>query len=55
MEPQPPAEPSPQIPEPYPPPGELDPPQPPQIPEPYPPPGELDPPQPPQVPEPGPL
>jgi hypothetical protein len=44
-----------EIPEPYPPPGELDPPQPPEIPEPYPPPGELDPPEPPQIPEPGPL
>ena len=42
----------PDIPEPYPPPGELDPPQPPDIPEPYPPPGETDPPAPPQIPEP---
>jgi hypothetical protein len=36
----------PEIPEPYPPPGELDPPEQPVIPEPYPPPGELDPPRP---------
>jgi hypothetical protein len=42
----------PDIPEPYPPPGELDPPTPPEIPEPYPPPGETDPPVPPQIPEP---
>jgi hypothetical protein len=42
----------PDIPEPYPPPGELDPPVPPDIPEPYPPPGETDPPAPPQIPEP---
>ena len=40
LEPQPP-----ELPEPYPPPGELDPPEPPQVPEPYPPPGELDPPE----------
>jgi hypothetical protein len=38
--------------EPYPPPGELDPPQPPEIPEPYPPPGEADPPTQPRIPEP---
>jgi hypothetical protein len=42
----------PDIPEPYPPPGELDPPAPPDIPEPYPPPGETEPPAPPQIPEP---
>jgi hypothetical protein len=42
----------PEIPEPYPPPGELDPPSHPDIPEPYPPPGETEPPAPPQVPEP---
>lgn len=42
----------PDIPEPYPPPGELDPPMHPDIPEPYPPPGETDPPAPPQIPEP---
>jgi hypothetical protein len=38
--------------EPYPPPGELDPPQPPEIPEPYPPPDEADPPTQPRIPEP---
>lgn len=43
---------TPDIPEPYPPPGETDPPQQPDIPEPYPPPGELDPPAQPDVPEP---
>jgi hypothetical protein len=42
----------PDLPEPYPPPGELDPPAPPQITEPYPPPDEADPPAPPQIPEP---
>ena len=39
------------IPEPYPPPGELDPPEPAVIPEPYPPPNEGDPPEPAVVPE----
>jgi len=42
------------VPEPYPPPGELDPPEPAVIPEPYPPPDEGDPPTPAIVPEPGP-
>ena len=44
----------PEVPEPYPPPGEVDPPQHPDVPEPYPPPGELDPPVPPDLPEPAP-
>lgn len=44
----------PEVPEPYPPPGEADPPQQPDVPEPYPPPGELDPPVPPDLPEPSP-
>lgn len=43
----------PEIPDPYPPPGENDP-VPPEQPEPYPPPGELDPPQPPLEPGPDP-
>lgn len=46
QEPGPPEITPPEIQEPYPPPGELDPPQQPEIPEPYPPPGELDPPRP---------
>lgn len=40
-----------EIPEPYPPPGELDPPEPAIVPEPYPPPDEGDPPEPAVVPE----
>jgi hypothetical protein len=38
--------------EPYPEPGEADPPEPARVPEPYPPPGEADPPEPPRIPEP---
>jgi hypothetical protein len=40
--------------EPYPPPGEADPPEPARVPEPYPPPGEADPPEPARIPEPSP-
>lgn len=50
IDPTPPQTPTPEFPNPAPPPGELDPTPGPELPDPYPPPGELDPPQPTQVP-----